>query len=227
MSGRALKLLALVRDEEALEQVVQHADRTSGANGSGPVELRRPVAGPPVPEEFRSAHLGRAPVVAVLTVPGWSGRWGLELPEAAAEVYLVEESPVFARRTRFDAHPGSGDGFTRIGSQSRAPGLSRPDFVEHWRRRHAPLVERHQPGISRYIQNAVVEQLAGADLGVDGFHESTFPTEDAYRRGIFDSPAGRAALAHDTTLLLKDPHQEERLFVRERATDVVTTGSRW
>jgi hypothetical protein len=129
------------------------------------------------------------------------------------EGYLVEESLVFERG------PVTDRALTRIGSQSRAPGLTRDGFARHWREVHAPLVERHQPGIVRYVQNVVVQQFYGEDHRVDGFHESTFADEAAYRDRLFDDAAGREALGADTRLLLADPAREERVFVVPAARD--------
>jgi hypothetical protein len=175
------------------------------ALGAADVEVWRAVEGPPVPPEFRSVG-GRPSITAVVSVRHADLAWHRAL-SGEGEGYVVEQSLVFERG------PMTVRALTRIGSQSRAPGLTRDGFARHWREVHAPLVERHQPGIVRYVQNVVVEQLYGEDHGVDGFHESTFADVDAYRDRLFDSAEGRHELGADTRLLLADPAREERVFV--------------
>ena len=177
------------------------------AAGAERIRIWQAVEGPPVPAEFRSVD-GRPRIHGLVSV--WHPEEHVHrVLTGEGEGYLVEESLIFER------DPASGlapDRLTRIGTQTRAPGLTRPEFARHWRDVHARLVEAHQPGIVRYVQNVVVDQLYGTSYGVDGFHESTFADLAAYRDRLFDDEVGRTRLREDTAVLLADATREERIF---------------
>jgi uncharacterized protein (TIGR02118 family) len=79
----------------------------------------------------------------------------------------------------------------------RRPGLSHDAFVAHWLERHVPLALRHHPGLSAYVTNVVDGRPDGSPADWDGIAELHFPSEDALRAGLFDSPAGEAAIRAD------------------------------
>jgi uncharacterized protein (TIGR02118 family) len=79
----------------------------------------------------------------------------------------------------------------------RRPGLGHEAFVEHWLERHVPLALRHHPGLSGYVTNVVEGRPDGSAAEWDGVAELHFPSEEALRTGLFDSPAGEAAIRAD------------------------------
>lgn len=79
----------------------------------------------------------------------------------------------------------------------RRPDLSHDEFVEHWLGRHVPLALRHHPGLSRYVTNVVNGRPDGSPADWDGIAELHFPSGEALATGLFDSPAGEAAIRAD------------------------------
>lgn len=66
----------------------------------------------------------------------------------------------------------------RIAVLTRRPEISREDFARHWREVHGEL-SRRVPGMLRYVQNLVTEEVPHPHLpagvsGVDGFAEIWF-----------------------------------------------------
>lgn len=79
----------------------------------------------------------------------------------------------------------------------RRPDLDHDQFVAHWLGRHVPLALRHHPGLSAYVTNVVDGRPDGSAAEWDGIAELHFASEDALRTGLFDSPAGEAAIRAD------------------------------
>lgn len=79
----------------------------------------------------------------------------------------------------------------------RRSDLDHAAFVEHWLGRHVPLALAHHPGLSAYVTNVVASRPDGSPAAWDGIGELHFPSEEALRTGIFDSPAGEAAIRED------------------------------
>ncbi|OJX67922.1 MAG: hypothetical protein BGO95_06070 [Micrococcales bacterium 73-13] len=201
-----MKSLHLVRSADALALLQAWCAAATAAGDAAGYDVWRVVTGPPVPPEFASQPLS-PPIIAIVEIRG--GARPPVLDDRAGDGYLVEETVVFDRR-----EPGADPAaeITRVGTQRRAEALDAAGFARHWRVSHGPLVTAHQPGIVRYVQNVVRERLYGR-RDADGIHQSTFADEDAYHRRIFDDEHGKAALAADSALLLRDPGQEERVFV--------------
>lgn len=172
--------------------------------------IRRPAAGdrlpPPIPG-LRAATLhlpaggeggGDPDVVAVWMV------W-VDDPSPAAgafadasAVYLVDERVQWlGGSSQGDAPPETTPGVKRLSFLRAAPGLTRPQFGDHWRDRHAPLARRHHPALWRYVQNVVIETLTPATPEIDGIAELSFLSVSDLRDRMYDSPAGRAAVGAD------------------------------
>ena len=68
---------------------------------------------------------------------------------------------------------------------TRKPGLSREDFVRHWRDIHGPLAHG-VPGIRRYVQSHIAGtrtrlDIAESDFEIDGIAELWYDDEAALR----------------------------------------------
>jgi uncharacterized protein (TIGR02118 family) len=109
------------------------------------------------------------------------------------EAYRVDE------RVQWDREPAT---VTRISFVRRAPGLTRAEMARHWTEVHAPLARVHHPGISRYVQNVVVEPLTPSAPEVDGIAELGFASLDDFRHRMYDSPEGQQVIATDVRRFL-------------------------
>jgi uncharacterized protein (TIGR02118 family) len=79
----------------------------------------------------------------------------------------------------------------------RRPDLTVDEFERHWREVHGPLALTHHIGLSRYVQNLVLERLGPAHPAVDSFAELHFRTVDDFVHRLYDSPEGRRIIADD------------------------------
>lgn len=79
----------------------------------------------------------------------------------------------------------------------RRPDLDHEAFVAHWLDRHVPLALRHHPGLASYVTNVIEGRVDGAPAEWDGIAELHFASADDFRTGLFDSPAGEAAIRSD------------------------------
>lgn len=75
--------------------------------------------------------------------------------------------------------------------------LDHAAFVERWTVGHAPLAARHHPGIARYIQRVVLEQLTPDTPAADGISSLAYANEDDRRDRQYDSEEGRDAIQAD------------------------------
>jgi uncharacterized protein (TIGR02118 family) len=79
----------------------------------------------------------------------------------------------------------------------RRADMTHAEFVGHWLERHVPLALRHHPGMARYVTNVVDAHLPGGGPELDGIAELHFPSVEALRERMFDSPAGERAIRDD------------------------------
>jgi uncharacterized protein (TIGR02118 family) len=70
-------------------------------------------------------------------------------------------------------------------------------FVDHWLQQHVPLALQHHPGMSKYVTNVVESRLVDSAPALDGIAELHFPSLDALRGGMFDSPDGERIIRED------------------------------
>lgn len=77
--------------------------------------------------------------------------------------------------------------------------MSHDAFVDHWLHRHVALALRHHPGLSKYVTNVVDASLTPSAAPLDGIAELHFPSQDAMRSGMFDSPQGEGVIRQDIT----------------------------
>jgi uncharacterized protein (TIGR02118 family) len=86
---------------------------------------------------------------------------------------------------------------------ARKPGLSHPEFFEHWFEVHGALAAK-LPGLRRYVQNhAVLEALASRPMTHDGFSELWFDDLESLQAAA-RSPEWRA-MKEDSATLFADP----------------------
>jgi len=90
----------------------------------------------------------------------------------------------------------------------RTAALSAAAFDAHWRERHAPLALRHHVGLWEYRQQRVLAVLSPHSPDFDGIAVLGFPSADAYRERLYDSPAGRSAIADDLARFVDLPRSE-------------------
>jgi uncharacterized protein (TIGR02118 family) len=93
----------------------------------------------------------------------------------------------------------------------KRPDLSFADFTDHWRNRH-PRVVLQLPGIRRYVQSHVVQQVQPQPAPFDGIGEAWFDDEAALR-AVARSDAFASLMADEANFL--DPSVRPALFVEE------------
>jgi uncharacterized protein (TIGR02118 family) len=79
----------------------------------------------------------------------------------------------------------------------RRPELTHAAFVDHWLHKHLPLAQAHHPGTSKYVTNVVDTRLSETGPELDGIAELHFPSEEALRERMFDSPEGARIIHAD------------------------------
>lgn len=85
---------------------------------------------------------------------------------------------------------------------ARRPGLTHPEFFEHWREVHGALVAQI-PGLRRYVQNyAILEALPSRPMTHDGFSELWFDSLEALHEAARSQEW--AAAAEDSRTLFAD-----------------------
>jgi uncharacterized protein (TIGR02118 family) len=146
----------------------------------------------------------------VLLIPFEEGVSGRAEPVLAIAMWRADDVPeldgieeVEAYRVDERVQWDQGDAtVARISFVRRAPGLTRDEFARHWSERHAPLARRHHPGIARYVQNVVAEQLTPGAPDVDGIAELGFASLADFRERMYDSPEGQQIIATDVRRFL-------------------------
>lgn len=77
--------------------------------------------------------------------------------------------------------------------------LSREQFVDYWRKNHAPLALKHHTGMSYYVQNLITKALTENSPKWDGISELCYWNNDAFVYGHFGTPNARSAIPEDTS----------------------------
>ena len=132
-----------------------------------------------------------------------------ELPDGT-EAWEVEE------HVQWDSDDMA-PGVKRVSFVQRLPSLDRATFASYWSEHHAPLARQHHPGVRRYVQNVVIAALTDASPDVDGIAELSFASVDDMKTRLYDSDAGKAAIAADVARFI-DLAASSRVLVEERAT---------
>lgn len=96
----------------------------------------------------------------------------------------------------------------------RKPGLTKQQFLKHWKEVHGPLVARISPGIKKYIQSHPLE-VPGIECEIDGIAELWFDNlEDLLRwRAWRNTEAGKPLNEDEAGLI--DMSQVGRFICQE------------
>jgi hypothetical protein len=121
---------------------------------------------------------------------------------AAVHLYHVVER-VQLDHTRTWALGERSPGVKAIYATRRPEGLDAREAARLWRE-HAPLARRHHTGMSRYVQNGVIEALTPDAPVVHGFAVLHFPTLSDLEERMYDSAEGRRAIAADAARLVAE-----------------------
>jgi uncharacterized protein (TIGR02118 family) len=128
---------------------------------------------------------------AALSVVGSLGRChayrvDYRVIKAHAEVSVGERAP----------------GVVMASTVRRAAALEAAAFDAHWKERHAPLALEHHVGMHDYRQLSTRAVLTEGSPPWDGIALMGFPSADAFRTGLFDSPEGMRTIMADTERFL-------------------------
>jgi len=85
----------------------------------------------------------------------------------------------------------------------RNAALSDAEAKQRWKE-HAPVAREHHVGMRRYVQNGVIDCLSAGAPIVNGIAELHFPTLADLEERMYDSEAGRAAVAADVSTLVAE-----------------------
>jgi hypothetical protein len=117
-----------------------------------------------------------------------------------ADAYLVDD---IVQWEHVD-HAGSLDvGIKQIAMVGRLDGLDRSEFRRRYARGHGPLARIQHPGIWRYTQRFVVEDLTPDAPPIDTFAELHFRTLDDFRTRFYLNAEAPSVVADDTAEFLQ------------------------
>ena len=110
--------------------------------------------------------------------------------------YLVDE------RVQIDWARDWSDGATtpareQLSFVRRIPTITHDEFTAHWSDRHTRLVPIHHPGVARYVQNVVIEDLTPKAPPIDGVAQLYFRTAHDLHERFYDSDAGKQIVFED------------------------------
>jgi uncharacterized protein (TIGR02118 family) len=118
----------------------------------------------------------------------------------SADGYLVDD---VVQWERVD-HTGPLDvGIKQIAMVGRLDGLDRAEFRRRYARGHGPLARIQHPGIWRYTQRFVVEDLTPDAPPIDTFAELHFRTLDDFRTRFYLNAEAVNVVADDTAEFLQ------------------------
>jgi hypothetical protein len=83
----------------------------------------------------------------------------------------------------------------------RPEGLSNEAATQGWRQ-HADTARTHHVGMTRYIQNGVIESLTPGAPVVHGIAELSFPTLEDLEQRMYGSEEGRQAIGREASVLV-------------------------
>jgi uncharacterized protein (TIGR02118 family) len=114
----------------------------------------------------------------------------------AAHTYRVRE--VIQKEYERDWPVGQrSPGIKSVYPVTRTDWLTPEQFASHWHNGHGPLALKHHIGLSKYVQNVVLESLSEGAPHFDGIAELHFPTSEDKRDRSIDSPEGAAIIGAD------------------------------
>ncbi len=185
-----------VLETALLDEATKFVD---GANASRvSVDVR---IGPDEPGGLTAADNERdaAALVSLWDVESAPAALKFTLPDGARLVgaYVVDE----VTQRDYERTWPAGDtspGWKMVCLVRRKADISHEAYLKHWRENHGPLALKHQPGFWHYVQNHIVDYVAGDATDVDGIGEIHYRTLDAVQNETFDSEDGRIIIYADT-----------------------------
>jgi hypothetical protein len=109
--------------------------------------------------------------------------------------YLTEDA---VQWDHLEAEATADVGVKQIALVGRSDGLSRDEFRSRYDGQHGPLCRIQHPGVWRYAQRFVVEDLTADAAAVDAFAELHFRTADDFRRRFYLNATAPGVVAEDT-----------------------------
>jgi hypothetical protein len=111
-----------------------------------------------------------------------------------------------SERIQLGSHDGQLTGARSPGVKAlylvrRPEGLSNEAATQGWRQ-HAGTARTHHIGMSRYIQNGVIEPLTPGAPVVHGIAELSFPTLEDLEQRMYGSEEGRQAISREASALV-------------------------
>lgn len=111
-----------------------------------------------------------------------------------------------SERIQLGAHNAAGSGERSPGVKAlylvrRPDGLSNDTATKGWRQ-HANTARTHHVGMSRYIQNGVIETLSTGAPVIHGIAELSFPTLEDLEQRMYGSNEGREAISREASALV-------------------------
>jgi hypothetical protein len=97
--------------------------------------------------------------------------------------------------------PGKRPGVKALYVVRRPDGVSNEQATQGWRE-HAGTARAHHAGMTRYVQNGVVETLTSNAPVVHGIAELRFPSVRDLEKRMYDSEAGRKAIQQEASKLV-------------------------
>jgi uncharacterized protein (TIGR02118 family) len=137
---------------------------------------------------------------------------------AGADGYLVEG---VVQWERVEGSPATtGLGVKQVALVGRLEGLDRAEFRRRYAEGHGPLARIQHPGVWRYTQRFVVDDLTPDAPPIDAFAELHFRTVDDFQQRFYLNDEAPNVVADDTAEFL----DRSRTFTI-MATEVVSTKS--
>lgn len=110
--------------------------------------------------------------------------------------YVVDETIVLDG-PRYGGDPKSNHSVKMVSIGRWGTQVVAAEAALHWRNIHGPLALRHHVGMSRYVQNVVVDRLWSASKEVELIAELWFANTADFIERPYDSPEGRRTIAAD------------------------------
>ena len=100
---------------------------------------------------------------------------------------------------------------TMVSLMRRRPTIGHDEFVDHWRKRHAPIAKRRHVGLVDYRQCVVTETATSDTPEIDGIAFLGFGSREDFETRFFDSDEGRAEVVADVARFMDRPGPETTL----------------
>lgn len=96
----------------------------------------------------------------------------------------------------------------------RKPGLTREEYLQYWKEKHAPLAAKVIPGLREYIQNHPID-VPGCEIDIDGITEMWWDNLEALQNYFKWRELPEAKILLDDEKNFSDPNRKLRFFAIE------------